>query len=89
MASRRHGCLCKQVVFLYHTGRNHISKTLILLHFRWKQIVLGALFYQWCTRFPDKARKFIQGNMQKCIGNAMTKYDTQYLYIDSDFTTAV
>jgi len=44
---------------------------------RWKQILLGALFYQWCTRYPDRARKFIQGNMQKCIGDSMTNEEFQ------------
>ena len=40
---------------------------------RWKQVLLGFLFYQFCVNFPDRASKYVRENMQKQIGTSMTR----------------
>merc|ERR1711970_1152361 len=40
---------------------------------RWKAVLLGALFYQYCVRYPDSARKLIQAGMYKEVKSVMNK----------------
>jgi len=39
---------------------------------RWKNVIFGFLFYQFCTRYGDRAKKFIRNNMKKVVGDSMT-----------------
>jgi len=48
---------------------------------RWKQVVLGFLFYKWCVTFPEKASSYVKGLMQKQIGTTMTTEE-----FDKNFT---
>jgi len=40
---------------------------------RWKAVLLGTLFYQYCTRFPESAKRFIKGAMYKAVESAMSR----------------
>ena len=40
---------------------------------RWKQVIVGFLFYQWCTYYPERASNYVKGLMQKQIGNSMSQ----------------
>jgi len=40
---------------------------------RWKNVIFGFLFYQFCTRYGDRAKKFIRNNMKKVVGDSMTE----------------
>jgi cation diffusion facilitator CzcD-associated flavoprotein CzcO len=35
---------------------------------RWKYVLLGAAFYQFCRRFPDRARKLIRAGVKAELG---------------------
>jgi len=39
---------------------------------RWKAILLGQLFYQYCTRFPNHAKKLIKAGMYKEVKSVMS-----------------
>jgi len=40
---------------------------------RWIQVLLGALFYQYCTRFPNHAKKLIKKGMFKEVSSVMSE----------------
>jgi len=48
---------------------------------RWKQVLLGFLFYKWCTSFPEQASRYVKGLMQKQIGTSMSQEE-----FDKNFT---
>jgi len=40
---------------------------------RWKAVLLGALFYQYCVRYPENAKKWIMAGMYKQVRSVMSK----------------
>jgi monooxygenase len=38
---------------------------------RWKNIVVGTAFYQFCRRFPDRARRFLIDQVREQVGDAV------------------
>jgi len=40
---------------------------------RWKAVVLGALFYQYCVRYPERAKKLIKGGMYQEVKSVMSE----------------
>lgn len=40
---------------------------------RWKAVLLGALFYQYCTRYPGHAKKLIRGGMFAQVKKVMSQ----------------
>merc|ERR1712080_230862 len=40
---------------------------------RWKAVLLGTLFYQYCIRYPESAKKFIKGAMYKAVESVMSR----------------
>jgi len=40
---------------------------------RWKAVLLGALFYQYCTRYPESAKRLIKGGMYNEVKSVMSK----------------
>jgi len=40
---------------------------------RWKAVVLGSFFYQYCTYFPDRAKKLIKSNMFQQVKSVMSE----------------
>ncbi len=45
--------------------REHLPAGLAYSASRWKQIVLSMAIYQYCRRFPDKAKAFLTGQVTK------------------------
>jgi cation diffusion facilitator CzcD-associated flavoprotein CzcO len=35
---------------------------------RWRKILLGTLFYQFCQRFPERARRLLIGGVRRALG---------------------
>jgi len=52
---------------------NWLPQSLAVRLNRFIVVVLGALFYQYCIRFPDHARKLIKGGMYKEVKGVMSK----------------
>ena len=48
---------------------------------RWRAIIMGFLFFQYCSRFPDHAKKLIKGATRKQVKNVMSDEE-----IDKHFT---
>jgi len=40
---------------------------------RWKAVLLGALFYQYCTRYPESAKRLIKKGMFKEVSSVMSE----------------
>lgn len=40
---------------------------------RWKAVLLGAIFYQYCVRYPEHAKKLIKGGMYKEVKGVMSR----------------
>ena len=40
---------------------------------RWKAVLLGAVFYQYCIRYPEHAKKLIKGGMYKEVEGVMSR----------------
>lgn len=40
---------------------------------RWRVVVLGSLFYQYCVRYPNHAKKLIRSGMYKEVQSVMDK----------------
>eukprot|EP00090_Calanus_glacialis_P002362 TRINITY_DN11755_c0_g1_i1.p1 TRINITY_DN11755_c0_g1~~TRINITY_DN11755_c0_g1_i1.p1 ORF type:complete len:497 (-),score=148.91 TRINITY_DN11755_c0_g1_i1:98-1588(-) len=40
---------------------------------RWKAVLLGALFYQFCVRYPERAKKLVKAGMYKEVQSVMSE----------------
>jgi len=40
---------------------------------RWKAVLLGSLFYQFCVRYPDRAKKLIKSGMYNEVKSVMSE----------------
>jgi len=67
---------------------------------RWKNVLIGTGFYQFCKRYPERARKFLVGQVRKAVGDNLdvdTHFNPRYdpwdqrlcLVPDGDFFKAI
>jgi cation diffusion facilitator CzcD-associated flavoprotein CzcO len=48
---------------------------------RWKSVVLGALFFQYCRRYPERAKRRLVGEVRRALGDGFdvkTHFTPQY-----------
>jgi monooxygenase len=50
-------------------ARKHLSIQRAFSVTRWKNVLLGMAFYQWCRRFPDHAKRVLVNQVKKQLGD--------------------
>jgi cation diffusion facilitator CzcD-associated flavoprotein CzcO len=53
-------------------ARKHFSTERAFSVTRWKNVLLGMAFYQWCRRFPAHAKRVLVGQVKKHLRDADT-----------------
>jgi monooxygenase len=43
---------------------------------RWKNVVFGMAFYHFCRRFPERAKKFLVGQVRTLVGDEQARHFT-------------
>ena len=51
-------------------ARKHLSTERAFSVTRWKNVLLGMAFYQWCRRFPEQAKRVLVNQVKKQLGDA-------------------
>ncbi len=53
------------------SAHKHLSSERAHAVTRWKNVLLGMAFYQYCRRFPDHAKRWLIGLVEKQIGDTL------------------